>query len=45
MRKFIWVVFVVVLIIVAFFTFRPQPPFPSNGTTYLTGLLGSFLGK
>jgi hypothetical protein len=35
MRRFFLVAFVVVLVIVAFFTFRPQPKFPDTNTSYL----------
>ncbi|MCL6548236.1 MAG: hypothetical protein K6T30_04925 [Alicyclobacillus sp.] len=33
MKKFIMILFIVALVIVAYETFRPQPPFPSDGTS------------
>lgn len=39
MRRLTMIVFVIALIIVAFETFRPQPPFPSGNTSYVTGAL------
>lgn len=43
MRKFTWVLFVVVLVIVAIATFRPQPPFPSTDNGFITGIMQTFL--
>ncbi|MCL6636383.1 MAG: hypothetical protein K6T26_00425 [Alicyclobacillus sp.] len=34
MRKFFLVLFVICLVIVAFETFRPQPPFPKVNTSF-----------
>ncbi|MCL6452230.1 MAG: hypothetical protein K6T78_01240 [Alicyclobacillus sp.] len=43
MRKFMWVVFVVAVVVVAFETFRPQAPFPSTDMGYWTSALQTFL--
>ncbi len=46
MRRVFEILFVVILIIVAFFTFRPQPPFPDvAGTDAVVSLLQVFPGK
>jgi len=42
MRKLTLVLFVVVLVVVAFATFRPQAPFPSTNTGFLTGIAQMF---
>jgi hypothetical protein len=46
MRRFFLVLFVIVLIIVAFFTFRQQPPFPRVAGTYVAlDMVKSLLGS
>lgn len=39
MRRLTMILFVIALIIVAFETFKPQPPFPSSNTSYVSGAL------
>lgn len=43
MRKFIWVLMVVALVVVAFETFRREAPFPSTDTSYVTGMVQTLL--
>ncbi|MCF8566062.1 hypothetical protein LLE49_15155 [Alicyclobacillus tolerans] len=39
MRRLTMIVFVIALVIVAYETFLPTPPFPSTNTSFVTGAL------
>ncbi|MBX5435675.1 MAG: hypothetical protein IRZ33_00490 [Alicyclobacillaceae bacterium] len=40
MKKFTMILFIIALIIVAIETFRPQPPFPAEGTSFAVPAAG-----